>query len=105
VGSDTATDMRCSMARGRAKSAGIASWPKDGRPRERLLAGEKLSEAELLATILRAGQSTFKAGVRGRNATDFARSLLKDFSGLRGLDRAHVQARCSAVKRVCCWVQ
>jgi len=55
------------------------------------LDGEKLTEAELLAIILRVGQGTFKAGVRGRNATDFARSLLKDFNGLRGLDRAHVQ--------------
>ena len=75
----------------RRKSRGIVSWPKAERPRERLLDGEKLTEAELLAIILRVGQGTFKAGVRGRNATDFARSLLKDFNGLRGLDRAHVQ--------------
>lgn len=74
-----------------SKSKGIASWPKAERPRERLLDGEKLSEAELLAIILRVGQGTFKAGVRGRNAADFARALLKDFNGLRGLDRAHVQ--------------
>ena len=73
------------------RSQGVVSWPKAERPRERLLAGEKLTEAELLAIILRVGQGTFKAGVRGRNATDFARSLLKDFNGLRGLDRAHVQ--------------
>lgn len=75
----------------RKKPGGIASWPEAERPRERLLAGEKLTEAELLAIILRVGQGTFKAGVRGRNATDFARSLLNDFNGLRGLDRAHVQ--------------
>lgn len=73
------------------KSQGIVSWPKAERPRERLLAGEKLSETELLAIILRVGQGTFKEGVRGQNATDFARTLLKDFNGLRGLDRAHVQ--------------
>lgn len=73
------------------KSTGIASWPKAERPRERLLAGERLSEAELLAIILRVGQGTFKAGVRGQHATDFARSLLQEFNGLRGLDRAHVQ--------------
>ncbi len=75
------------------KSKGIVSWPKAERPRERLLAEgvEKLTEAELLAIILRVGQGTFKAGVRGQNASDFARSLLKDFNGLRGLDRAHVQ--------------
>lgn len=75
------------------KSQGIVSWPKAERPRERLLAEgvEKLSEAELLAIILRVGRGTFKAGVRGQNATDFARTLLKEFNGLRGLDRAHVQ--------------
>lgn len=79
------------MSTDKPKSNGIASWPKSERPRERLLAGEKLSEAELLAIILRVGQGTFKAGVRGQNASDFARTLLKDFNGLRGLDRAHVQ--------------
>lgn len=79
------------MTDGRGQLGGIASWPKAERPRERLLDGEKLSEAELLAIILRVGQGTFKAGVRGQNATDFARSLLKEFNGLRGLDRAHVQ--------------
>lgn len=75
------------------KSKGIVSWPKAERPRERLLAEgvDRLTEAELLAIILRVGQGTFKAGVRGQNATDFARTLLKDFHGLRGLDRAHVQ--------------
>jgi DNA repair protein RadC len=73
------------------KSQGITSWPKTERPRERLLDGEKLSEAELLAIILRVGQGSFKAGVRGQNASDFARTLLKKFNGLRGLDRAHVQ--------------
>ena len=77
----------------KSKSSGIVSWPKGERPRERLLVegADKLTEAELLAIILRVGQGTFKAGVRGRNASDFARSLLKDFDGLRGLDRAHVQ--------------
>lgn len=79
------------MTDARRQSGGIASWPKAERPRERLLAGERLTEAELLAIILRVGQGTFKAGVRGRSATDFARLLLKEFNGLRGVDRAHVQ--------------
>lgn len=48
----------------RPQSNGIVSWPKAERPRERLLEGEKLSEAELLAIILRVGQGTFKSGVR-----------------------------------------
>ncbi|MBI5525004.1 MAG: hypothetical protein HY897_01575 [Deltaproteobacteria bacterium] len=75
------------------KSTRIKNWPKEERPRERLLAegADKLKEAELLAIILRVGQGTFKEGVPGQNASDFARTLLKDFHGLRGLDRAHAQ--------------
>lgn len=47
------------------KSKDIVSWPKGVRPRERLLAegSENLTEAELLAIILRVGRGTFKAGV------------------------------------------
>ena len=75
------------------KSDRIKNWPKEERPRERLLAegAEKLTEAELLAIILRVGQGTFKEGIRGQNASDFARTILKEFRGLRGLDRAHIQ--------------
>jgi DNA repair protein RadC len=78
---------------GNMKSDRIKNWPKEERPRERLLAEgvDKLTEAELLAIILRVGQGTFKEGIRGQNASDFARTLLKEFKGLRGLDRAHVQ--------------
>lgn len=75
------------------KSDRIKNWPKNERPRERLLSqgAHALTEAELLAIILRVGQGTFKQGARGQNASDFARILLKDFNGLRGLDRAHVE--------------
>jgi DNA repair protein RadC len=75
------------------KSDRIKNWPKEERPRERLLAkgADKLTEAELLAIILRVGQGTFKEGMPGQNASNFARILLKDFHGLHGLDRAHVQ--------------
>jgi hypothetical protein len=54
------------------KSDRIKNWPKEERPRERLLAegADKLTEAELLAIILRVGQGTFKEGVRGQNASD-----------------------------------
>ena len=37
------------------------------------------------------GQGTFKEGVRGQNASDFARTLLNEFGGLAGLDRARVR--------------
>ena len=72
------------------KSDRIKNWPKEERPRERLRAegAEKLTDAKLLAIILRVGQGTFKEGMPGQNASDFARTLLKDFHGLRGLDRA-----------------
>jgi DNA repair protein RadC len=75
------------------KSDRIKNWPKEERPRERLLAegADKLTEAELLAIILRVGQGTFKEGVRGQNASDFARTLLNEYGGLVGLDRAHEQ--------------
>jgi DNA repair protein RadC len=75
------------------KSDRIKNWPKEERPRERLLleGADRLTQAELLAIVLRVGQGTFKQGVRGQNASDFARTLLKECGGLAGLDRAHVQ--------------
>ena len=59
---------------------GIADWPTAERPRERLLANGPgaLSDAELLAVLLR-------TGVRGKSAVDLARELLERFKGLRGL--------------------
>ncbi len=68
----------------------IKNWPKQERPRERLIAegAEHLTDAELLAIVLRAGRGTFKAGVPGYTAITLARSLLADFRGLPGLDRA-----------------
>lgn len=60
----------------------IPAWPADQRPRERLLqqGAEALSEAELLAILLRTGnvQDT---------ALDLARKLLRDYGSLRGIDR------------------
>ncbi|MGD9953120.1 MAG: DNA repair protein RadC [Burkholderiales bacterium] len=59
---------------------GIADWPSQERPRERLLAQgpDKLSEAELLAICLR-------SGIRGQSAVDLARQLLERYGGLAGL--------------------
>jgi DNA repair protein RadC len=75
------------------KSDRIKNWPTKERPRERLIAEgpERLTDAELLAIILRVGRGTFKSGVLGQNATDFAKELLTEFKGLRGIDRAHVE--------------
>lgn len=70
----------------------IRSWPTKERPRERLLAEgpEQLTDADLLAIILRVGIGTFKKGVTGKNAFDSALSILRDFRGLRGVDRARI---------------
>ena len=59
---------------------GISDWPVAERPRERLLAQgpEALSDAEVLAVLLR-------TGVRGKSAVDLARDLLKQCGGLSGL--------------------
>ncbi len=55
----------------------ISDWPLAERPRERLLAqgAEALSDAELLAVLLR-------TGLRGKSAVELARDLLKQFPGL-----------------------
>jgi len=58
----------------------IRDWPKDERPREKLLlrGPTSLSDAELLAVFLR-------TGVRGKTAVDLARELLRHFGGLAPL--------------------
>jgi len=70
----------------------IKTWPSKERPRERLLADgpERLTDAALLAIILRVGSGTFKKGIPGSNAYDSALSILREFRGLRGLDRARI---------------
>jgi len=64
----------------------ISDWPMGERPRERLLSAgpSSLSDAELLAIILR-------TGVRGCSAVDLARALIQHHGGLAGLLRSHTQ--------------
>jgi len=59
---------------------GIADWPLQERPRERLLAqgAGSLSDAELVAVCLR-------SGIRGKSAVDLARELIARFGGIAGL--------------------
>jgi DNA repair protein RadC len=54
----------------------ITDWPKNERPRERLLAlgPQALSDAELLAIFLR-------VGIKGKSAVDLARDLLAGVGG------------------------
>ena len=67
----------------------INHWPKQERPREKLLTRgpDTLSDAELLAILLR-------TGTRGRTAVDLARDLLNEFSGLRALIEADAGTVC-----------
>ena len=69
----------------------IKDWPADERPREKLLAfgAEKLTDAELLALIIRTGDSSSK-----NSAVDLARSLLSRFGSLRQLAAASISELC-----------
>ena len=69
----------------------ITDWPAAERPRERLLAAgpDQLSDAELLAVLLR-------TGVRGKSAVELARDLLTEFKGFAGMLEAG--ARLTGIK-------
>ena len=65
---------------------GIRDWPRDERPREKLLerGAAALSDAEILAILLGSGR-------KGRSAVDVAREVLLRFGSIRqlvGADRA-----------------
>lgn len=68
----------------------ISDWPAGERPREKLLSrgAGSLSDAELLAIFLR-------TGCAGASAVDLARSLIREFGGLRGIMGASRQAFCA----------
>lgn len=67
----------------------LREWPEDERPRERLLkhGPETLSDAQLLAIILRNGDG-------GRTALDLGRELLDRSGGLAGVARAGISELC-----------
>jgi len=67
----------------------INQWPKQERPRERLLnvGAENLSDAELLAIM-------FGTGTQGKSALDLARDLLTHYRSLRDLFSADYQSFC-----------
>lgn len=69
----------------------IKDWPADERPREKLLASgaAALTDAELLALIIRTGDSTSKS-----SAVDLARELLSRFGSLRQLAAASITELC-----------
>jgi DNA repair protein RadC len=63
----------------------IVNWPEDDRPREKLLkhGAHTLSNAELLAILIR-------TGVKGSNAVDLGREMLRRFKTLRQMSGANV---------------
>ena len=67
----------------------IREWPKQERPREKLLSrgASSLSDAELLAIFLR-------TGTKGLSALDLARMLLQRFGGIRGILEADQNEFC-----------
>ncbi len=66
----------------------IKDWPEEDRPREKLLhnGAQSLTEAELLAIILRTGNASTK-----ETALDHARALLTRFKGAKGIDEAPLE--------------
>jgi DNA repair protein RadC len=67
----------------------VKHWPEDERPRERLMAHgpSGLSDAQLLAIIIRNGRS-------GRTAVDLGRDLLERFGSLAGVEQASIKEIC-----------
>jgi DNA repair protein RadC len=74
-------------AHNRATSKGIRSWPEDERPRERLLSrgAHELTEAELLAILLR-------VGVQGKSAVELGRQIIERFGSLQAMMSAPLDA-------------
>jgi DNA repair protein RadC len=64
----------------------IVDWPAPERPRERLLESgpEGLSDAELVALVLRSGR------IRGETAVDLGRRLLGALGGAEGMSQATI---------------
>jgi DNA repair protein RadC len=71
----------------------IKEWPESDRPREKLLekGAETLSQAELLAIILRTGEAS-----TGQSAVDHGRTLMTRFEdSFRRLEEASIQDLCA----------
>ena len=71
----------------KSNRSGIAGWPADERPRERLLSRgpHALTDAELLAILLH-------VGVPGKSAVELGWELLKRFGSVQGMLAAPLSA-------------
>lgn len=69
----------------------ITSWPEDERPREKLerFGPDKVSDAELIAILLR-------TGIKNESAVDIARRILKDAGGVENLGKMSI----ASLKRI-----
>ena len=69
----------------------IRTWPESERPREKLIehGAATLSEAELLAIILRTGNAS-----SGQSALDHGRALVSRFGDFRKLEEASIAELC-----------
>ena len=69
----------------KSKTTGIKSWPRDDRPREKLLkkGAQALSNSELLAILLR-------TGVEGNSAIDLARQIIVKFGTFRNMSHTDI---------------
>lgn len=69
------------------QSKGISTWPQNDRPRERLLrlGPQALTEAELVAILLR-------VGYQGTNAVELGRQIIRRFGSLRAMMEAPLSA-------------
>ena len=78
--SDENTVLNSSNEKNKPVRYSVSQWPCHERPRERLIhdGAESLSDAELLAILLR-------TGVQGASVVELARGLLKNSGGVRGL--------------------
>lgn len=76
---------KCENATCPERSRGIKNWPKDERPREKLLKnGEHtLSNSELLAILLR-------TGIKGSSAVDLARKIISKFKTFRNMSHTDI---------------
>lgn len=72
-------------------SGGIKHWPEDERPREKMRqkGAESLTDAELLALILRTGDHA-----SGQSAIDLGRNIIQSFGDLRRVATADLSQLC-----------
>jgi len=70
----------------KSKAAGIRNWPRDDRPREKLLkkGADALTNSELLAILLR-------TGIKGASAIDLARQIIEKFGTFRNMSHTDLR--------------